>query len=114
MPVDATALRQELNAGEDVTNQQLQDCVDFAAALVDSYIADNLDDPTVVPDAAKNRAILRTAVDDFNASQAPNGILNQEFNTGSGDVVTAPLRVNRDPLAAARGLLSLWVIPVVG
>jgi hypothetical protein len=86
-----------------------------AAALVDEHLtggeaADAV--PYTVPDAVLDRAYLLVAAEMFNQDQAPNGILNQQYEVEGGGTVSAPVRLSADPMRLAYALLSRWVPPV--
>lgn len=96
-----------------VDSPALQRAVVVAQALVDKYVVEfAMAEPHGVPDGVLDQAVLAVAVDEFNRSQAPNGVLTQY---GSDDIPT-PIRVSSDPLRAARPLLSMWCMdtPVGG
>lgn len=114
MTVTATQLRSWVNAqGQAAAQEDLQACVDQATALVTKYVEDNCGDPIYWPDPSiRDRATLEVAADLWNRKSAPNGIVNQQFNIGTGDLGSTPIRISRDPLAAARPILAPWVTPL--
>lgn len=113
LPVSLDELREEVGAGADKDRKLLQ-CLEMANDLVTAYLEDNLDDVTVVPASASRQAVLVAAVDLFNQSQAPHGIVNQQYDAGTGDLGSTPIRITRDPLNGVYPTLRLWVTPAVG
>lgn len=83
----------------------IQACLDEATVLVDRYVG-----VAAVPDEIMDRAYLEVAADLFNRRNAPNGIMNQQYATVDGVGVT-PMRIARDPMAAAYKILGRWVLP---
>ncbi|WP_328530772.1 hypothetical protein OG984_06455 [Nocardioides sp. NBC_00368] len=83
----------------------LTSCLAEAEVLVSSLVGS-----AVIPQVILDRAVLEVAADLFNRRNAPNGITSQQFATFNG-VGTSPVRINRDPLAAAYPLLKRWITP---
>lgn len=108
MAIDAADLQREVgtNVAEDPA---IDSAVETAHELLLAFIEDQ---GAEVPDVIFDRAWLAVAVDLFNQSKAPNGVLNQQFNTGDG-VVAAPVRISADPLRPAYPLLRMWILPVI-
>jgi hypothetical protein len=110
--VTVTQLRDHVNVGpSEVTDAALGGYLTAAAALLDDYLID-VPATEPVPEAIVDRSLLLVAAEMFGQDQAPNGILNQQFDTADG-VTSLPVRVTADPLRPAYGLLSRWVPPVV-
>lgn len=112
MSIDAARLREELNAGPEgqsgtPSTTYLDNCVSVANELLKGYAGENYltDLPTVVAE----KAWLAVAVEIFNQDKAPNGVLNQTFQTFEGTVAT-PVRIGADPLRPAYGLLERFII----
>ena len=82
-----------------------EECFEEAQALVSKYVG-----AAVVPEVILDRAYLEVGADLFNRRSAPNGIQNQQYATVDG-VGFAPMRISRDPLAAAYKILGRWVLP---
>lgn len=72
------------------------ECVDEALALVGRVIGT----VTTVPGEIHDRAVIEAGSELYHRRQAPNGI--SQFATPEG----APMRVARDPMNAARAILS--------
>ena len=108
MAISTNRLATEVGAGTE-HETVLEECVAISQELLLQY---DQQQGAEVPDAVFDRAWLTVAVDLFNVSQAPNGVLNQQFDTGDGSVSTVPIRISRDPLAGAYPLLALYVDPV--
>lgn len=117
MSVTATQLRDFVAvSATEVSDTALEGYVATATALVDEYLRDvpvtvPPEEPTV-PVAIRDRAELLVAAEMFTQDQAPNGFLNQQFDTTDG-LVTQPVRISSDPLRPAYPLLSSWVPPVI-
>lgn len=109
MPIDAGRLADEVNADATAHDVVLGECVSVAHELLLQYVAQT---GAEIPDPVFDRAWLVSAVDLFNQSQAPNGVLNQQFADSEGGVTTIPVKISRDPLAGAYPLLALYVDPV--
>lgn len=101
--VTATQLRAFVNTGDD-HDVELQSCLDTCRELIEAYI-----DGAKVPDRIYGRALLLAAAEMFNQGQAPNGVVNQQYD----DAVEVPVRIGSDPLRPAYPLLSRWVDPVI-
>ena len=78
-------------------------------AMVEKYIEDNALDGVTVPDAILDRATLEVSADLFYRRSAPHGIVNTAYSGGEG-MSSEPIRISRDPMAAARPLLAQWVM----
>ena len=77
-----------------------------ATVHVEKFIADNLLDSAVsVPDAIKDSAVLRCAVDVFARKKAPFG--TQLLPDGTGQMIAQ--RLGADPLGGVYSLLRPWV-----
>lgn len=111
MAINADQLRAEVNAGpvdaSSVDDTYLDNCISVANELLKQYAgAEYITDiPTVVAE----KAWLAVAVEIFNQRRAPNGVLNQTFQTFEG-TQAAPVRISADPLRPAYSLLERWVI----
>jgi hypothetical protein len=80
-------------------------CLDESVLLVDKYVGE-----ATVPEAILDRAYIVTAADLYYRRQAPNGVMNQQF-VGVDGIPTTPVRIARDPMSQAYGLLRRWVLP---
>lgn len=107
MTISTARLRSEVGAGA-ASDEVIDESIAVAHELLLQYVADEGID---VPAPVFDRAWLVTAVDLFNQSQAPNGVLTQQFDTVDGGSAV-PIRVSRDPLAGAYPLLRSYVSPV--
>src|SRR5689334_6742053 len=88
-------------------NTVLDKSLAASKALLDKYVAEFADDPVDgVPGEVFDEAWLAVAVDMFNRHQAPNGVLNQQYDLADGGVAAAAVRISSDPLRAARPLLA--------
>lgn len=108
MAIDTGRLSTEVGAGTE-HETVLEECVAVSHELLLQYVQQQ---GAEVPDPVFDRAWLVAAVDLFNQSQAPNGVLNQQFDTGDGSLTTVPVKISRDPLAGAYPLLALYINPV--
>lgn len=112
MPLDVNALRNRVVSGP-ADNQLLLDALADANAMVDEYVAEQAPEGFEVPDSIHDRAVLRCAVELFNQDKAPNGVVNQQYDLGNGEVSSTPIRIGRDPMTGARAILdAAWTLPV--
>jgi hypothetical protein len=117
MTVTAEQVRVEVNAQATTENATMLAAVLVEAeGYVDTFLRDNLtdDEITDLPAWAIDKAVLVTAVDLYGHRKARNGIINEPMDLGDGTVANTQVRINRDPLAAARLALSPYVIPAIG
>lgn len=112
MTVTREQLRTEVGAGPG-DDALLDRCLAEATEDVTTYLEDNDVVPESLPPTVFDRAVRIAAADAFHTSKAPNGIANQEFDIGNGEVSSTPIRVSRDPLRGARKVLELHVGPVI-
>lgn len=92
----------------------LERCLLEATEDVTTYLEDN---DVVVADLEEinfDRAVRTAAADAFYLAKAPNGVANQEYDIGNGEVASSPVRIGRDPLRGARKALELYVGPAIG
>lgn len=90
---------------------RLAKCVKLALTLLNRLTEADAAD---IPDDLFEEAWLATAASEYNRRKSPNGMLNTAFGDASGDNYSVPVRVSKDPLDAARGILSAHLTPVVG
>jgi len=82
--------------------------------LVLDYLTEHTPDPLVplaIPETVRDEAVLRGAVDLYNKTQAPNGVLMTTYDD-SGDGSAVALRVSSDPLHSVRTMLAPYVAPL--
>lgn len=103
MAVNAQALRSEVGASLADEDSTLTSLISTATALVTKYVGQTVSE---VPADVMDRAILLTAAEMYHQSQAPNGIVNQQYDDGQAGT---PIRIGRDPLTPAYPLLRQWV-----
>ncbi len=113
MAVTVEQLRNEVgtNAADD---SLLERCLAEALVDVTTYLEDNDVEVGDLPVSVIDRAVRIAAADAFHQTKAPNGIANQEFDLGNGEVSSTPIRVSRDPMRGARAALELYVGPAIG
>lgn len=105
MSVTNDQVRDKLNASVSaVSEDEITAAIDVAAVLVTNYIGDALVDPLII-----DRATLLVAVEQINQDNAPNGVLNQTYDVGVGDIASTPVRIGRDPMKPAYPVLAPWV-----
>lgn len=110
MALDAATLRTFIAASVSGAPDETMDAlIDNADVLVESYIEDLPAD--TVPATILERAKMLVAAELWNQDQAPNGVLNQQYESPDG-MVDAPIRIGTDPLRPAYALLARWVAPV--
>lgn len=121
MAVDATKLAAYVGASEGEQSLLMADCLAEAEALVLRYNVkrnplhdtDSTAPEFVLSDAPVeivNRAQLEVAADLFHRRNAPNGVMNAQFENFGGDQGQA-VRIARDPMQAAYKILGRWVAP---
>lgn len=93
----------------------LADCLSEAQALVTKYNVkyDSTTETyvaTSAPEVIVDRAVVTVAADLFNRRNAPNGVVNQQFENFGGDQGQA-VRIARDPMNGAYKILQRWVLP---
>lgn len=98
MTVDATKLRNKARVGGQVTDAELNDCIESAAELLKELIGRK-----VVPPKTYDRAWLLVANEMLQQDMAPNGLVNQQFDNGTEAI---PIRIGRDPLTPAYPILE--------
>lgn len=112
MAVTKEQLRTEVGAGPG-DDELLDRCLAEALDDIATYLLDNDVIAADLPPTILDRAVRVAAADAFHTSKAPNGIANQEYDQGNGEVTSVPIRVSRDPLRGARKVLELYVGPVI-
>lgn len=87
--------------------------VDECQERAEQLVADYLGGPGVqrVPVTVLRAAVLEVGADLFHRRRTRNGVT--QF-TGQGDATPATLRINRDPLTAAYGILRPYAGPPIG
>lgn len=78
-------------------------CVARAGVLLAGYIG-----AVTVPEEIRDLALLEVAADIFHRKTTRNGV------AGFGDMELAPIRISRDPLAAAYPILDNYVVRGIG
>lgn len=106
MTIGVADLAEYVGAADGEQEGLLTRSLEEAMLLVDKYVGDN-----VVPQPILDSAYLLVGADLFNRRQAPNGIMNQQYATIDGNGFAA-VRIARDPLAVAYGILRRWVMPL--
>lgn len=104
--IDALKLRAKTSSPADVT--LLQDALDEAVQRIDDYISKSK--VTGVPELAQDRAVLRCALTLFWQDKAQNGVLNEQYDLGDGQLTSAPAMISMDPMKMARAALSQWIV----
>ena len=84
-----------------------------AGTLYDGYVEDAVTtDGAVIPAHIEDRAKKLIAAELWTIDNAPNGVLNQQFD-GPDGTQSVPVRVGTDPLRPVYQLLAQWVGPVI-
>lgn len=116
MPITDTQLLNHVG-GTAADKDELGTCLRLAVLWVDKHLADNYVEVGAgadnVPAEVYDEAVLLVAADEFSRRHAPNGVLNQQYQTEDG-VQAVPVRISRDPLSAAYAPLGPWMPVVVG
>lgn len=113
MTVTKEQIREEMNASPAaVTDEKITRELAVATQQVNKYLGGPADgdvpDPLPVPTEVYDKAVLLVTVEAINQSLAPNGVLNQVFDSGVGDLTSTPVRIGRDPLKPAYPVLDPW------
>lgn len=103
MTVNAARLREFVNVGAG-NDTEIDECIAAARDLVESHVGSCAED---VPNGVYERAWLLVAAEMFNQGQAPNGIINQQYDEGAGAVI----RIGSDPMRPAYPLLARFIPP---
>jgi hypothetical protein len=110
--VDKEQVREHVGAGADQLDE-CEACLLVVRELLDEHLRDGGADGQV-PDHVYDRALLLSAAELFNQGQAPNGVLNQQYDSGDGLGAVTPIRIGADPLRPAYPLVERWVLPAIG
>lgn len=108
MGVDINQLKLRAKTSNDADVPLLQDALDEAKERVASYIADSKVDAQI-PETAHDRAVIRCALALYWQDKSPNGVTNQQFDMGNGEIASTPVRIAQDPMKGARAALSQWI-----
>lgn len=114
MAVTKEQVRAELNASaETVSDTKIDAEIAIATAMVNKHLGGSDDgaapNPLPVPEVVYDKALLLVTVEAINQGLAPNGVLNQVYDGGTGDLVSTAVRIGRDPLKPAYPVLGPWV-----
>lgn len=104
MTVDLTTFKRRCGSGATESDDDLTTMLLVASQLVTDYVGTN-----VVPQVILDEATLLVAVEKHNQDKAPNGVLNVQWDDGTG---ATPIKVTRDPLTPAYPILSRYVAPL--
>jgi len=104
MAVALTDLKEYVGVTSTSKDALLTDCLEDATALLNKYMGS-----AVVPTNIVDRCTLMVAYDLYERRNAPNGIVNTQFQGADGQPATA--RIARDPLQGVYPILSRWVLP---
>lgn len=110
-PTPVQQLRELVNAGDTLTDTELEEHLATAVELLAKYLTDNGVDVEDVPTTVMTRATRLVAAEIIGQDEAPNGYVNQQF-AGDDGTVSTPVRISADPLRPAYALLGMWVDPV--
>lgn len=114
MTVTKEQVREDLNASTaTVSDDKITAELAIATAMVNKHLG-GADDgtapsPLPVPEAIYDKAVRVVAVESINQTLAPNGVLNQAYDAGGGEIVSTPVRIGRDPLKPAYPVLDPWL-----
>ncbi|MDQ6524324.1 hypothetical protein RB608_11965 [Nocardioides sp. LHD-245] len=113
MAVTKEQVREELNASTvAVSDTKINAELVVAEKQVNKYLGGPDDgavpDPLPVPTEIYDKAVLLVTTEAINQSLAPNGVLNQVYDVGMGEVTSTPVRIGRDPLKPAYPVLGPW------
>lgn len=108
--IEKLKLRAKTTNASDVS--LLTDALAEAKDRVTSYIHDSGKQTSDIPATGYDRAVLACALGLFRLDKASNGVLNQQYDLGNGEVSSVPVRVSQDPMKGARAALSQWITEV--
>lgn len=86
--------------GAPASDPYLETCVTEAIELVNHAIGD-----ATVPEAVRDLATREVAADIYHRRSARNGVAGFD----DSDITPAPVRINRDPMVAARPILRPYL-----
>lgn len=114
MTVTKEQVREDLNASATaVSDGKITEEIAIATAMVNKHLGSEdgaaPPNPLPVPEVIYDKAVRVVAVESINQSLAPNGVLNQVYDAGAGDLVSTPVRIGRDPLKPAYPVLDPWL-----
>lgn len=112
MTVDITKLQLRAGTSSAGDVQLLTEALAEAIERVRAYIQDSGKQTSQIPPTAVDRAVIRCALALFNQDKAPNGVLNQQYDLGNGEIASTPTRISQDPMKGARAALSQWISEV--
>lgn len=100
-------IREKINASPSaVPDTEITQALAVASALVNEHLGEAA---STIPREVVDRAVLLVAIEEINQDKAPNGVLNQTYDVGTGDVTSTPVRIGRDPMKPAYPILAPWV-----
>lgn len=105
MAVTVTEVAEFIGAVPSELSGLLTRCLAESKDMVDNWVGQN-----PVPESIRDRAYVEVAADLWNRRNAPNGISNMQYMTADGSS-GAPIRIARDPMAAAYPILRPFVSP---
>lgn len=109
--MDATTVAQRLQpfiglgAGQEPKTAFVQECATEAVDIIEHYTVGTKG----IPESVLIRAAIEVAADLYHRRTARNGIAGFE----DSELGAAPMRINRDPLAAARPILAPFLGPAI-
>lgn len=109
MAVDINDLKLRIKTSNASDVPLLTDALAEAQERILSYIADSGKQLADIPETAVDRATLRCAVALFWQDKAPNGVVNQQYDLGDGEIASTPVRIGLDPMKGARAALNQWI-----
>lgn len=102
----ATTLAQYVGAKNGTDEEFIKECEEEATEMVDNHVRSNIRDDTELPKSIRRRAIREVGADLFFRRNARNGVAGFEGAEGS-----QPVRIARDPMAAAYATLRPYMKP---
>lgn len=113
MTVTRVQVREDLNASTaSVSDAKIDEELAIATAMINKHLGSEdgqAPNPLPVPVVIYDKAVRVVAVESINQSLAPNGVLNQVYDVGGGDLTSTPVRISRDPLKPAYPVLDPWL-----
>lgn len=94
-----------LGAGQEPKTAFIHECATEAVDIIEHYTVGTKG----VPESVLIRAAIEVAADLYHRRTARNGIAGFE----DSELGAAPMRINRDPLAAARPILAPFLGPAI-
>lgn len=112
MTVTTDQLKTRVNS-DDSQDDDLEPCLIAAQELLDRLTVD-VDPTDPLPEAVYDRAWLAVAEEMWDIDHSANGVVNQVYDEGDGEITSTPARISSDPLRPAYPILAMWLPVAIG